>query len=170
MFISSASLFPTESFPPPSPDQSATNPAGCVPVVAPAATDNRQTNDASIVLLGEFEGRRFLLTGDAEDDVDPILLSRGLPTVDMLPALLSTETERVAPSRFVTSRPPAVRRTGSPSFSRNRPVPYSSRTRTPGHPHLMPDLENRNGAAHDAVLRRSRRAYGGCRELRRDGR
>ena len=50
----------------------------------PAATDNRQTNDASIVLLGEFEGRRFLLTGDAEDDVDPILLSRGLPTVDML--------------------------------------------------------------------------------------
>ena len=48
------------------------------------ATDNRKTNDASIVLLGEYEGRRFLLTGDAEDDVDPILLSRGLPTVDML--------------------------------------------------------------------------------------
>ena len=50
----------------------------------PNATDNRKTNDASIVLLGEYEGRRFLLTGDAEDDVDPILLSRGLPTVDML--------------------------------------------------------------------------------------
>jgi competence protein ComEC len=50
----------------------------------PAATSNRQTNDASLVLLGEFEDRRFLLTGDAEDDVDPILLSRGLPTVDML--------------------------------------------------------------------------------------
>jgi competence protein ComEC len=50
----------------------------------PAATSNRKANDASIVLLGEFEGRRFLLTGDAEDDVDPILLSRGLPTVDML--------------------------------------------------------------------------------------
>ena len=50
----------------------------------PAAASNRQTNDASIVLLGEFEGRRFLLTGDAEEDVDPILLSRGLPTVDML--------------------------------------------------------------------------------------
>jgi competence protein ComEC len=48
------------------------------------ATSNRQTNDASIVLLGEYEGRRFLLTGDAEDDVDPILLSRGLPGVDML--------------------------------------------------------------------------------------
>jgi competence protein ComEC len=53
-------------------------------VLDPAATSNRQTNDASIVLLGEFEERRFLLTGDAEEDVDPILLSRGLPTVDML--------------------------------------------------------------------------------------
>jgi competence protein ComEC len=50
----------------------------------PAATDNRKTNDASIVLLGEYENRRFMLTGDAEDDVDPILLARGLPTVDML--------------------------------------------------------------------------------------
>jgi len=50
----------------------------------PNATSNRQTNDASIVLLGEYEGRRFLLTGDVEDDVDPILLSRGLPTLDML--------------------------------------------------------------------------------------
>jgi competence protein ComEC len=54
------------------------------PLLDPNAADNRKTNDASIVLLGEYEGRRFLLTGDAEDDVDPILLSRGLPTVDML--------------------------------------------------------------------------------------
>ena len=49
-----------------------------------SATDNRKTNDASIVLLGDYEGRRFLLTGDVEEDVDPILLSRGLPAVDML--------------------------------------------------------------------------------------
>jgi competence protein ComEC len=49
-----------------------------------AASDNRKANDASIVLLGEYESRRFLLTGDAEDDVDPILLARGLPAVDML--------------------------------------------------------------------------------------
>ncbi len=48
------------------------------------AADNRMANDASVVLLGEYEGRRFLLTGDMEDDVDPILLSRGLPAVDML--------------------------------------------------------------------------------------
>ena len=50
----------------------------------PNATANRETNDASVVLLGEFEGRRFLLTGDAEDDVDPILVGRGLPALDML--------------------------------------------------------------------------------------
>jgi competence protein ComEC len=50
----------------------------------PSATDNRKTNDASIVLLGEYEDRRFLLMGDAEDDVDPVLLGRGLPAVDML--------------------------------------------------------------------------------------
>ncbi|HEX7473748.1 MAG TPA: MBL fold metallo-hydrolase, partial [Candidatus Limnocylindrales bacterium] len=55
-----------------------------MPSLDPAATDNRKTNDASIVLLGEYENRRFLLTGDAEDDVDPVLLARGLPAVDML--------------------------------------------------------------------------------------
>jgi competence protein ComEC len=50
----------------------------------PAAADNRKTNDASIVLLGDYQDRRFLLSGDAEDDVDPTLISRGLPRVDML--------------------------------------------------------------------------------------
>jgi competence protein ComEC len=54
------------------------------PALDPAAPDNRKTNDASIVMLGDYENHRFLLAGDAEDDVDPILLSRGLPTVDML--------------------------------------------------------------------------------------
>jgi competence protein ComEC len=62
------------------PDDGAMRPAS----LDPAATDNRKTNDASIILLGDYEGRRFLLTGDAEEDVDPILLSRGLPSVDML--------------------------------------------------------------------------------------
>jgi competence protein ComEC len=49
----------------------------------PAAT-GRGINDVSIVLLGEANGRRFLLTGDAEDDVDPSLLARGLPRLDVL--------------------------------------------------------------------------------------
>ena len=44
----------------------------------------RGINDVSIVLLGEVAGRRFLLTGDVEDDVDPLLAERGLPPVDIL--------------------------------------------------------------------------------------
>ena len=44
----------------------------------------RGINDVSIVLLGEVAGRRFLLTGDVEDDVDPLLAQRGLPPIDIL--------------------------------------------------------------------------------------
>jgi competence protein ComEC len=44
----------------------------------------RAINDVSIVLLGEVDGRRVLLTGDVEDDVDPILAERGLPPIDFL--------------------------------------------------------------------------------------
>jgi len=44
----------------------------------------RTINDTSIVLLGEAAGHRFLLTGDAEDDVDPALIAGGLPRIDVL--------------------------------------------------------------------------------------
>ncbi|MFL5724963.1 MAG: ComEC/Rec2 family competence protein [Chloroflexota bacterium] len=44
----------------------------------------RGINDVSIVLLGEVDGRRILLTGDVEDDVDPVLAARGLPSIDFL--------------------------------------------------------------------------------------
>ncbi|GAC1664699.1 MAG: hypothetical protein NVS9B8_05250 [Candidatus Limnocylindrales bacterium] len=55
---------------------------GRVPREPPDA--GRGINDVSIVLLGEIAGRRFLLTGDVEDDVDPLLAQRGLPPVDIL--------------------------------------------------------------------------------------
>jgi competence protein ComEC len=41
-------------------------------------------NNVSVVLLGVIGERRFLLTGDVEEDVDPSLLSGGLPRVDLL--------------------------------------------------------------------------------------
>jgi len=41
-------------------------------------------NNVSIVLLGEVGERRFLLAGDIEEGIDPILLQRGLPAVDFL--------------------------------------------------------------------------------------
>jgi competence protein ComEC len=55
---------------------------GHVPREPPDA--GRGINDVSIVLLGEVAGRRFLLTGDVEDDVDPLLAKRGLPPIDIL--------------------------------------------------------------------------------------
>lgn len=41
-------------------------------------------NNVSIVLLGEIGRQRFLLAGDIEEEIDPILLARGLPRVDLL--------------------------------------------------------------------------------------
>ena len=41
-------------------------------------------NNVSIVLLGEFDQHRFLLAGDIEEGVDPELLARGIPQVDLL--------------------------------------------------------------------------------------
>ena len=69
-----------------------------------ASDDGSAVNDASIVLLGSFEGRRFLLTGDAEAVVEAELVSRGLPTVDLLKvghhgSRTSTTEELVAAAR-----------------------------------------------------------------------
>ena len=55
-------------------------------VPAEPSDDGSVVNDSSIVLLGTFEGRRFLLAGDAEADVEARLVARGLPTVDLLKA------------------------------------------------------------------------------------
>jgi competence protein ComEC len=55
---------------------------GRVPIEPPDG--GRGINDVSIVLLGEIDGRRVLLTGDVEDDVDPLLADRGLPAIDFL--------------------------------------------------------------------------------------
>ncbi|MCI0583043.1 MAG: ComEC/Rec2 family competence protein [Chloroflexi bacterium] len=41
-------------------------------------------NNVSIVLLGEAAGHRFLLTGDIEEEIDPTLLARSLPAVEIL--------------------------------------------------------------------------------------
>ena len=41
-------------------------------------------NNVSVVLLGEVDGWRFLLAGDIEEEIDPLLLARGLPQVQVL--------------------------------------------------------------------------------------
>ncbi len=55
---------------------------GRVPRLPP--DDGTAINNVSIVLLGEVAGRRFLLTGDVEEEVDPALLTSGLPPIDVL--------------------------------------------------------------------------------------
>ncbi len=53
-------------------------------VPASSSPLGRTVNDASIVLLGTFGRRHVLLAADAEDDVDPELVARGLPALDLL--------------------------------------------------------------------------------------
>ena len=55
---------------------------GAVPLEPPDTGTG--INNVSIVFLGEADGRRFLLMGDVEQGIDPTLLARGLPRVDLL--------------------------------------------------------------------------------------
>jgi len=41
-------------------------------------------NNVSVVLAGQVAGRRFLLMGDVEEEIDPEILDGGLPRVDLL--------------------------------------------------------------------------------------
>ena len=64
-------------------------------------------NNVSIVLLGEVDGHRFLLAGDIEQQIDPILLARGLPAVDFLKvAHHGSRTASTAP--FLAATHPSV--------------------------------------------------------------
>jgi competence protein ComEC len=76
---------------------------GTVPA-SPGDT-GRDINDMSIVLLGEANGRRFLLTGDAEDDVDPVLVARGLPHFDVLKVAHHGSATATSASLLVAGRP-----------------------------------------------------------------
>jgi competence protein ComEC len=55
---------------------------GSVP--AEPADTGTGINNVSVVLLGQVGTRRFLLAGDIEEQIDPILLTRSLPAVDVL--------------------------------------------------------------------------------------
>src|SRR5450759_3437310 len=79
---------------------------GTVPL-EPADT-GRGINDTSIVLLGEVDGRRFLLAGDAEDDVDPALLARGLPKLDVLKVAHHGSATATSAALLTATRPTAA--------------------------------------------------------------
>ena len=46
--------------------------------------DGTGINNVSVVLAGAVAGRRFLLMGDVEEEIDPVLLTQGLAPVDVL--------------------------------------------------------------------------------------
>jgi competence protein ComEC len=69
--------------------------------------DGTAINNVSIVLLGVFGRQRFLLTGDIEEGVDPSLLARGLPRVDVLK--VAHHGSRTATTEaFVTAARPSI--------------------------------------------------------------
>ncbi len=76
---------------------------GHVPREPPDA--GRGINDVSIVLLGEVAGRRFLLTGDVEDDVDPLLAQRGVPPIDILKVAHHGSATASTPAFLDAARP-----------------------------------------------------------------
>ncbi len=64
-------------------------------------------NNVSIVLYGEVGGRRFLLTGDIEQDIDPIVLARGIPRVDLL-KIAHHGSKTATTAAFVAAAHPSV--------------------------------------------------------------
>lgn len=55
-----------------------------IAVAAGPVDEGRGINDLSIVLLGHYGRQFFLLPGDAEEPIDPILVARGIPHLDLL--------------------------------------------------------------------------------------
>ncbi len=62
-------------------------------------------NNVSIVLLGEFGGHRVLLAGDIEEQIDPELIRRGLPQVDLLKVAHHGSRTSSTPAFLETVRP-----------------------------------------------------------------
>ena len=105
-------------------------------------------NNVSVVLLGTVGDRRFLLTGDVEEDVDPSLLAAGLPRVDVLKvahhgsrtattdAFLAAVRPRVAIASAGTGQPLRPSRPGdarAPRGDRRSGLPDGRRRLRVGH-------------------------------------
>jgi competence protein ComEC len=95
-------------------------------------------NNVSIVLLGTIGHERFLLAGDIEEGIDPILLARGLPHVDFL---------KVAHHGSRTSSTPAFLDAVAPKIA----VVSVGAKNTYGHP--APETMSRIKSRHAELFR-----------------
>ncbi|HTK44469.1 MAG TPA: ComEC/Rec2 family competence protein [Patescibacteria group bacterium] len=77
--------------------------AGTVP--GAPLDDGKAINNTSVVLLGATHGQRFLLTGDMEEDIDPTLVGRGLPRVDLLKVAHHGSRTATTPAFLDATRP-----------------------------------------------------------------
>ena len=142
---------------------------GAVPLEPPDTGTG--INNVSIVFLGEADGRRFLLMGDVEQGIDPTLLARGLPHVDLLKvahhgsATASTQpfVDAVRPKVAIASAG-AGNPYGHPAKSTLDRLRASGATRVPDGPGRL----GRGGAPRGRPLGpRDRRPRGGSDHGRR---
>ncbi len=122
---------------------------GRVPAEPP--DNGRGINDVSIVLLGEVDGRRILLTGDVEDDVDPILEASG-PAASGLPQGGPPRKRDGVDGRVPRDRPAAGRRRVCGRGQSLRPS--GSLDARPPRSNRCPRASNRHGRLGRSRLRR----------------
>ena len=121
-------------------------------------------NNVSIVLLGEVGRQRFLLAGDIEEGIDPILLARGLPRVDLLKVAHHGSRTASTGAFLDTVRPHGRGRLGRRGQSVRPPGPghpgAHRRPRRPGPPDRS-RRQRRGDVRRDRLARRRRREVGG---------
>ena len=103
-------------------------------------------NNVSIVLLGTFGASAFLLAGDIEEEIDPILLARGLPRVDLLK--VAHHGSRTSSTKRLPRRRPAA--------GRDRLGRGGQPVRPPGARDARPDRGRRRAALPDRSERERR--------------
>ncbi len=99
-------------------------------------------NNVSVVLLGEVNGSRFLLTGDAEQAVDGQLVARDLPPVDLLKVAHHGSATATTDGLLAAVRPALAVISVGTGNTYGHPAPSTlSRLRAHGVPVLRTDLD-----------------------------
>ena len=123
------------------------------------ATTGTGFNNVSIVLLGTAAGHRFLLTGDAEDGVDPALIAKGLPHLDVLKVAHHGSATATSAALLAATTPTVALVSVGAGNDYGHPAPSTlTRLRAAGARVYRTDLEvHASGARRTAAVPLSRR-------------